>query len=89
MFNGSNLPDELLLTIWQTNKLRKAIQNNMSADIKLPKTQISKIIQSGEFLGKLAGPLMKVGVPLVKQILALLGFTAAFSAIDAKIQTKW
>ena len=89
MFNGSNLPDQLLLTIWQTNKLRKAIQNNMSADIKLPKTQISKIIQSGEFLGKLAGPLMKVGVPLAKQILVLLGFTAAFSAIDAKIQTKW
>ena len=88
MFNGNNLPDKLSLTIWQTTKLRKAIQNNMSADIKLPKTQKSKIIQSGEFLGKLAGPLMKVGVPLAKHILALLGFPAASSAIDARIQTK-
>ena len=64
----------------------------MSTDMKLPKTQISKVIQSGGFLGslfsKLAGPLMKVAVPLSKHILAPLGITAAASAIDAVIQKK-
>ena len=64
----------------------------MSADIKLSKTQIFKIIQSGGFLGsllsKLAGPLMKVAVPLAKNVLAPLGITAAASALDAGIQKK-
>ena len=64
----------------------------MSTDLKLSKGQISKIIQSGGFLGsllnKLAGPLMKVAVPLAKNILAPLGITAAASAIDAGIQKK-
>ena len=64
----------------------------MSTDIKLLKAQILKIIQSGGFLGsllsKLAGPLMKVAVPLAKNILAPLGITAAASAIDAGIQKK-
>ena len=46
MFNGNNLPYELLLTIRQATKLRNAIENNMSTDIKLSKTQISKAIQS-------------------------------------------
>ena len=59
----------------------------MSVDVKLSKTQISKITQSGGFLGSLlsniAGPLMKVAVPLAKNILAPLGITAAASAIDA------
>ena len=54
--------------------------------------QISKIIQSGGFLGsllsKLAGPLMKVAVPLRKNILAPLGITAAASEIDAGIQEE-
>ena len=62
----------------------------MSTDIKLSKTQISKIIQSGGFLGllfsKLAGPMMKVAVHLAKHILAPLGITAAASAIDERIQ---
>ena len=53
MFNGNNLPHELLLTTRQTTKLRNAIENNMSTDIKLSKAQISKTIQSGEFLGKI------------------------------------
>ena len=56
------------------------------------KVQITKIIQSGGFLGsllsKLAGPLMKVAIPLTKNILAPLGITAAASAIDAGIQKK-
>ena len=47
MFNGNNLPHELLLTIIQTTKPRNAIENNMSTDVKLNKAQISKIIQSG------------------------------------------
>ena len=71
MFNGSNLPHELLLTTRQTTKLKNAIENNISTDIKLSKSQISKIIQSGGFLGslssKLADPLMKVAVPLAKK----------------------
>ena len=58
----------------------------MEIDTKLSKAQISKIIKSGGFLGsllnKLAGPLMKVAVPLAKNILAPLGITAAASAID-------
>ena len=37
MFNGNNLPHELLLTIRQTTKLRNAIENNVSTDIKLSK----------------------------------------------------
>ena len=64
----------------------------MSTDIKLSKTQIPKIIQSGGFLGllfsKIAGPLIKVAVPLAKNILAPLGLTAAASTIDAGIQNN-
>ena len=62
----------------------------MSIDIKLSKSQISKIIQSGGFLGsllsELAVSLMKVAVPLAKFFLALLGITATASAIDAGIK---
>ena len=50
MFDGNNLPHELLLTTRQKTKLRNAIENNMSTDIKLSKAQISKINQSGGFL---------------------------------------
>ena len=88
---GSDLPHELLLTTRQKTKLRNAFNNNTSADIKLSKTQIAKIIQSGGFLeslSKLAGPLMKIAVPLAKNVLAPLGITAAASAIDAGIQKK-
>ena len=64
----------------------------MAADIKLSKAQISKLIQSGRFLGallsKLAGPLMKVAVPLTENIPALLGIIAAASVIDTGIQKK-
>ena len=82
----------MLLTTRQTTKLRNAIENNMSTDIKLSKAQISKVSQSGGFLGsllsKIAGPLMKVAVPLAKNILAPLGIKAAASAIDTGIQKK-
>ena len=60
MFSENNLPHELLLTTRQTTKLRNTIENNMLTDIKLSKAQISKIIQSGGFLGKLLGPLLKL-----------------------------
>ena len=92
MFNGNNLPHELLLTTRQKTKVRNAFNDNMSTDLKLSKAQISKIIQSAGFLrsllSKLAGLLMKVAVPLAKNILAPLGITAAASAIHAAIQKK-
>ena len=92
MFNGNDLPHELLLTTRQKTKLRNAFNNNVSTNLKLSKAQISKIIQSGGFLGsllsKLAGPLMKVAIPLAKNVLALLGITAAALAIDAGIKRK-
>ena len=89
MFNGNNLPYELLLTTRQKIKLRNAFNNKISTDLKPSRAQISKIIQSGVFLGlllsKLAVSLMKLAVPLAKNILAPLGITAAASAIDAGI----
>ena len=64
----------------------------MATDIKLSKAQINKLIQSRGFLGKLlsksGGPLMKVALPLAKNVLAPLGLTAAVSAIDGSIQKK-
>ena len=84
-FEGNNLPHELLLITRQKVKLRNAFENNMSTNIKLSKAQISKIVQSGGFLGsllrKIASPLMKVAVPIAKTILALLGITAAAVSI--------
>ena len=82
----------MLLTTRQNTKLRNAINNNLATDIKLSKAQIKKLIQSGGFLGKLlsklAGPLMKVAIPLAKNVFAPLGLTAAMSAIDRNIQKK-
>ena len=96
MFSVNNFPLELLLTTRQTTKLRNAIENNMSTDIKLSKAQISKIIQSVGFLGKILGPLLKTGLPLTKNVikplaksvLMPLGLTAATSAADAGILKK-
>ena len=93
MLDGNDLPHELLLTTSQKIKLRNAFNNNIPTDLTLTKANISKIVQSGGFLGsflsKLADPLMKVAVPLAKNILALLGMTAAASTIDAGIQIKY
>ena len=92
MFGENDLPHKLLLTTRQKTKQRNALNNNMSTDIKLSEARISKIIQSGGFLGsllsKLEGPLMKVAVLLAKNILAPLGITTAASTIDAGIQKK-
>ena len=88
MFNGNDLPHELLLTTRQKTKLRNAFENNMS----LSKAQISEIIQSGELLGsllsKIAGTLMKEAVSLTKNIWAPFGITAAAWEIFAANQKK-
>ena len=90
--DNTNFPHELLLTNRQVANIRKALANHSSTDIKLSKTQLSKMIQSGGFLGnllgKLAGPLMKVAMPLAKNVLAPLGLSAAMSAIDGSIKKK-
>ena len=90
--DNTHFPHELLLTNRQVANICKAFAKNTSIDIKLSKTQLSKMIQSGGFLrnllGKLAGPLMKVAMPLAKNVLAPLGISAAMSAIDGSIKKK-
>ena len=93
--NENNFPHKLLLTNTQVSNLCKAFANNSSANIKLSKTQLSKMIQSGGFLSKLLGPLLKTGLPLsnvikplAKSILIPLGLTAAASATDAGVHKK-
>ena len=96
MFNGKNLLHELLLTTRQKTKIRNVFNNNTSTNIKLSKAQINKIVQSGGFLGKLICPLLKTGLPLIKNVikplaksvLIPLGLTAAASEADAGIHKK-
>ena len=96
IFDGNDLPHELLLTTRQKIKIRNAFNNNTSTDIKLSKAQVNKIIQSWDFLGKLLGPLLKTGLPLTKNlikplaksVLIPLRITAAASAADAGIHKK-
>ena len=90
-YNSLNFPHKLILTNRQVLNLRKAFANNSSANIKLSKTQLSKMIQSGGFLSRLLGPLLKTGLPLIsnvsktlaKSVLIPLGLTA-----DAGIHKK-
>ena len=94
--DNTNFPHELLLTNRQVANIRKAIAKNTSTDIKLSKTQLSKMIQSGGFLGRLLGPLLKTGLPLIKSVIKSLAksvllplvLTAAASAADAGIHKK-
>ena len=90
--DNTNFPHELLLTNRQVANIRKAFAKNASTDIKLSKTQLSKMIQSGGFLGNLLGnllgPLMKVAMTLAKNVLAPLGISAAMSAIDRSIKKR-
>ena len=96
MFNGNNLPHELLLMTRRKTKVRNAFNNNTSTDLNFSKAQVFKIIQSGGFLGRLLGPLLKTGLPLIKNVikslaksvLIPLGLTAATSAADAGIHKK-
>ena len=92
----TNFPHELLLTDRQVSSIRKAFANNSSVDIKFSKTQLSKMIQSGGFLGKLLGPLLKTELPLIKNVLTPLaksvliplGLIAVVLAADAGIHKK-
>ena len=97
MFNGNDLPHELLLTTRQKTKLRNSFNNNMSTNLKLSNAQIYKIIQSGGLLSRLLGPLLKTGLPLIKNVMKPLAksvlipleLTAAASAADAGIHKKY
>ena len=94
--NETNFPQKLLLTNRQVVNLRNAFANHSSADIKLSKTQLSKMIQSGGFFGRLLGSLLKTGLPLItnvikplaKSVLFPLGLTAAASPAYAGIHKK-
>ena len=101
--DNTNFPHELPLTNRQVENIRKAFTftklshaNHLSTDIKFSKAQLSKMIQSGGFLGKLLGPLLKTGLPLMKSVIKPLaksvvlplGLTAAASAADAGIHKK-
>ena len=91
--NESIFPHKLVLTNRQVSNFRKAFANYLSTDIKLSKTQLSKMMQSEGFLGILLSPLLKTGLtliknaikPLAKSISIPLGLTAAASAADARI----
>ena len=92
----NNFPHKLLLTNTNLWKLCKVFANGSSAKIKLSKTQLHKIGQSGWFLGRLLVPLLKTRLPLTrnvfkslaKTVLITLGLTAASSATDAAIHKK-
>ena len=95
--NETNVPHQLLLTNRQVRDLRKYFANDLSTDIKLSKSQLSKMIQLGGFLVRLLGPLLKTGLPLTKNVikpltksvLIPLGLTAAASAADVGIHKKY
>ena len=94
--NETKFTHKLLLTNRQVANLRKSFASNSSTDIKLSKTQLFKMIQSGGFLGRLLGPLLKTGLPQIKNVikplagsaLIPLGLTAATSGADAGINKK-
>ena len=89
----TNFPHKLLLTNRQVANLRKGFANHTSTDIKLSKTQLSKMIQLGGFFYRLLGPLLRTELPLMKSVIQPLaknvqiplGLTAAASAADAGI----
>ena len=93
----SNFVHKLLLTNRQVANLCRAFAKHTSTDIKLPKTQLSKIIQSGGFLGRLLCPLLRTGLPLMKSVikplaksvLLPLGLIAAETAANAGIHKKF
>ena len=92
----TNFPHKLLLTNRQVASLHKAFANKSSTDIMLSKIELSKMIQLGRFLGRLLGPLLKTGLPLMKNVIKTLaksvliplGSTAAVPAADAGIYKK-
>ena len=90
-------PHKLILTNIPVASLHKYFVNHLSTDIKLSKLRLSKMMQSGEFLGKIFGPLLKTRLPLMenvikplpKSVLIPLGLTAAATAADAGIHKKY
>ena len=96
-FNGeNNFPHKLLLTNTQVSRLHKAFASGWWTNVKLSKSQLHEIGQSGGFLGRLLGPLLKTGLPLMKNVLkpptksvlTPLGLTAAASPTEAAIHKK-
>ena len=86
--DNTNFPHELLLTNRQVANLRKAFANRTSTDIKLSKTQLSKMIQSGGFLGRGLGPLLRTGLPLMKSVIKPLAKTVlVVSGLNAAAAT--
>ena len=76
--NETNFPQKVLLSNRQVANLRQAFANDISADMKLSKTQISEMIQSGGFLDRLLGPLIKTGFPLIKNVIKPLAKSVLF-----------
>ena len=65
----ANFPQKLLLTKRQALKLLKAFENIFSPNIKLSKTQLFRLVQSGEPFGRLFAPLIKSILLLIKMLL--------------------
>ena len=87
----TNFLHELLLTNRKVANLCKALANNSSTDVKLLKTQLSKMVQSEGF-----SPLLITGLPLIKNVIKPLAkivliplwLTEAATAADAEIHKK-
>ena len=93
----TNFRHKLFLTNRQVANLRKSFAKCLIlTDIKLSKTQLSKMLQSGRFLGRVLGPLLITGLslmknvikPLAKSVLIPLGLTIAASAADVGMHKK-
>ena len=92
-----NFPHIILLTDIQVSRIRKAFASNLSPNIELSEIQLFKVVQSGVFLSKFIGPLLKTGSPLMKNLLKPLaksifipiGLKAAASAADRNIQKNY
>ena len=93
----TNFPRIILLTDIQVSRIRKAFASNLSPNIELSEIQLFKVVQSGVFLSKFIGPLLKTGSPLMKNLLKPLakgifipiGLKAAASAADRNIQKNY
>ena len=87
---------ELILNNKQVANICQVLANNSSTDIKLLKIQLSKMIQSGSFFGRLHSSLIKTGLPLMKNVIKPLakivsiplGLTVSASAEDTRIHRK-
>ena len=84
----NNFPYKFLLADTQVSWLRKDFANNFSANIKLSKTRLRKIGQSGECLGRLLGPLWKTGLPFIGNVLSLVKRCKAISINSSSISNR-